>query len=125
QHLERIAAFYGRQSTPSQVATNTGSADYQRAQTRHARALGWPEEHIRWFDDFGQTGSAAEERPQYGEMRRLVQDGRVGLVGVTDLSRLSRNAAEVLSFIDDCVSHNVLICIDGKLTLPGHLTDRS
>jgi site-specific DNA recombinase len=124
-HLDREAVFYGRQSTPEQVETNIGSADYQRAQTRHARTLGWSEDHILWFDDFGKTGAAAEHRPQYQELRRLVQEGRVGLVGVTDLSRLSRNAAELTSFIGDCVSHNVLICIDGELSDPRDPSDRS
>jgi DNA invertase Pin-like site-specific DNA recombinase len=114
-HRERLAVFYGRQSTPDQVESNVGSADYQRHQTRYAREWGWVEANIRWHDDFGRTGAAAEHRPQYREMRRLLKEGQVGLIGVADLSRLGRDAAELLSFRSDCIAHDVLVAVDGQI----------
>jgi DNA invertase Pin-like site-specific DNA recombinase len=117
-HRERLAVFYGRQSTSDQVKWNVGSAEYQRRQTRFAREWGWSEGRIQWHDDFGLTGAAAEHRPQYREMRRLVQAGLVGLVGVADLSRLGRDAAELLSFLADCIAHDTLVAIDGKISNP-------
>ena len=115
-HLERLAVFYGRQSTPEQVESNPGSAEYQRRQMRFAREWGWPDDRVRWFDDFGLTGAAAEHRPEYREMRRLVQEGDVALVGAADLSRLGRDAAELLFFLGDCNAHDVLVAIDGKIS---------
>jgi DNA invertase Pin-like site-specific DNA recombinase len=85
---------------------------------RFAREWGWIEDRLRWFDDFGLTGAAAEHRPEYRELRRLVQQGDVGLVGVADLSRLGRDAAELLSFLTDCIAHDVLVAIDGKVSNP-------
>jgi DNA invertase Pin-like site-specific DNA recombinase len=112
-HHERLAVFYGRQSTPDQR-----SVESQRGQTRYARELGWSDERTLWLDDFGSSGAAAEHRPQYGEMRRLLKDGQFGLVGVTDLSRLGRDAVELLSFLRDCVAHDVLVAIDGTISDP-------
>jgi hypothetical protein len=51
-------------------------------------------------------------------MRRLLQAGEVGLVGVADLSRLGRDAAELLSFLADCIAHDTLVSIDGKISNP-------
>jgi DNA invertase Pin-like site-specific DNA recombinase len=109
----RLAVFYGRQGTPDQ-----SSAEYQRRQTRYARAWGWSDEHTRWLYDFGMTGAAPVHRPQYGEMRRLLNDGHVGLIGITDLSRLARDAAELRSFLTDCIAHDVLVAIDGTISDP-------
>src|SRR5262245_14001358 len=109
-HHERLAVFYGREST-----RDRGTAEYQRHQTRFAREWGWSEERIRWLHDLGLTGAAAEHRPQYRELCQLLEAGQVGLVGVTDLSRLGRNAAELLSFLRDCIAHDVLVAVDGKI----------
>ena len=112
-HHERLAVFYGRQGTP-----DLGSAEYQWRQTGYAREWGWSEERIRWLHDFGRSGAAAEHRPQYREMRRLLQAGQVGLLGVVDLSRLARDCAELRSILTDCITHDVLVAIDGKISSP-------
>jgi hypothetical protein len=109
-HRERLAVFYGRESTPAEQ----GSAEYQRRQTRFAREWGWSEERIRWLHDIGLTGAAAQHRPQYRELRRLVQAAQVGLVGVAYFSRLG-DAAEFLSFRTDCIAYDVLVAVDGKI----------
>jgi len=122
-HLDRLAVGYGRQSTERQVEQNTGSRDYQLGQTRHPREWGWPEERICWLDDFGLSGAEAAHRPSYQQLRVLVREGRVGLVCVSDPSRLGRNAAEWLSFYSDCAVHRTLIAIDGKVSDPQDTDD--
>jgi DNA invertase Pin-like site-specific DNA recombinase len=122
-HLARDADGYGRQSTADQVEKNTGSTEYQRGQLRYAREWGWPEERIVWHDDFGLTGAAAEHRAGYQCLKGRVQQGRVGMVLVSDLSRLGREAAELLSFLADCAAHNVLIAVDGRVVDPRDPSD--
>lgn len=120
-HLGELAVGYGRQSTEKQVERNTGSRDYQLGQLRYPREWGWPEERIRWLDDFGLSGSPAAHRPSYQQLRQWVREFLLGLVCVSDHSRLGRNAAEWLSFYGDCAAHGVLIAIDGKIgNLAGH-----
>ena len=124
RHLERLAVGYGRQSTQDQVEKNTGSTDYQRAQLRFALEWGWPPERTRWLDDFGLTGTAAEHRPDYQQLRRWIREGLVGIVCVSDHSRLGRDAAEWLAFVADCLAHDVLIAIDGRIVDLGDTNDR-
>jgi DNA invertase Pin-like site-specific DNA recombinase len=106
------------------VERNTGSRDYQLGQLRYPREWGWPEGGIRWLDDFGRSGSAAAHRPSYQLLRGWIRQNLVGLVCVSDHSRLGRNAAEWLLFFDDCAAHGVLIAIDGKIGDPRDTNDR-
>ena len=122
-HMALLAVGYGRQSTKGQFERNCGSTDYQRGQLRHAREWGWPERLLQWLDDFGLSGTAADHRPGYLELRRLVRLGMVGLVCVSDMSRLGRNAAELLSFLADCSAHGVLLAVDGKVLDPRDQSD--
>jgi DNA invertase Pin-like site-specific DNA recombinase len=85
---------------------------------QYARDWGWRDNQTSWFDDFGLTGAAAEHRPQYMEMRRLLRAGDVGLVGASDISRLWRDAVEGLAFVQDCAIHGVLIAVDGTIIDP-------
>src|SRR5262249_50413562 len=87
-HMALLAVGYGRQSTKSQCEKHTGSTDYQRTQLRFPREWGWPEHLLLWLDDFGFSGTPTVHRPRYLELHRLVQLGQVGLVCVSDFSRL-------------------------------------
>ena len=114
-HLARLAAPYGRQSTPGQVERNTGSTDYQRAQAEWARRWGWVPERIVAFEDFGLTGAAALHRPAYQALRERIRRREIGCVLVSDITRLGRDTKELLDFIRDCNIYNVLIAVDGKI----------
>ena len=122
-HMALLAVGYGRQSTMGQFEKNTGSTDHQRGQLRYPREWGWAEALLLWLDDFGLSGTAPEHRPGYLRLRRLVQAGKVGLVCVSDMSRLGRNAAELLSFLADCRAHGVLLAVDGKILDPRDSSD--
>jgi DNA invertase Pin-like site-specific DNA recombinase len=122
-HLDRWAIPYGRQSTKVQYETNTGSRDYQLGQARYPQLWGWAESHIKWLDDFGLSGVAAEHRPGYKQLRQWIREGKVGLVCVADHSRLGRNAAEWLEFYAECAVRDVLIAIDGKISNPKDSND--
>jgi DNA invertase Pin-like site-specific DNA recombinase len=114
-HLSRLAGVYGRQSSAVQVEVNTGSTEYQRAQADWARKWGWRPERIRRFEDFGLSGTATLHRPGYQELRSGIRAREIGAVFVSDITRLGRDAKELLEFIQDCNAYNVLIAIDGKV----------
>jgi DNA invertase Pin-like site-specific DNA recombinase len=124
RHLERLAIGYGRQSTAVQVEKHTGSSEYQRGQLRFPIEWGWAPERVRWLDDFGLTGTAAEHRPGYRQLRVMIRKDAIGIACVSDHSRLGRNAAEWLAFVADCLAHDVLIAIDGKIVDLGDTNDR-
>lgn len=119
-HLARLAAVYGRQSTTGQVEHNTGSTDYQRAQADWARRWGWPPERIVRFEDFGLSGAAALHRPSYQKLRAQIRSREIGIVLVSDITRLGRDTKELLDLIRECNAYNVLIAVDGKIQ---NLTD--
>jgi DNA invertase Pin-like site-specific DNA recombinase len=49
--------------------------------------------------------------------------GKVGLVCVSEISRVGRNAAELLSFLSDCSAHRVLLAVDGRVLDPRDPSD--
>ncbi len=100
-HLERLAYVYIRQSSPRQVEQNLESQDLQYQLVNHARALGWAEEQIVVIDDdLGKTAVTSANRQGFQDLVSAVGLGRVGIVLVTDVSRLARNCGDWYRLLD-------------------------
>ncbi len=115
-HLAKGVCVYARQSTAKQVEKNTGSGDHQRNQVRYALMWGWSENEVDLIDeDLGASGMTTERRTGYLRMVEGIRNGTYGAIFVSDLSRLGRNAIELLTFLDLCRSRNVLIVVNGNV----------
>ncbi len=91
KHLSRTATVYVRQSTSRQVAQNQESTrrQYQLAET--AQRLGWPGPRITVIDDdLGLSGASSQQRFGFQKLVAAISLGEVGIVLVTEVSRLSR-----------------------------------
>jgi DNA invertase Pin-like site-specific DNA recombinase len=111
-----MAVVYIRQSTPEQVQDNRGSTAAQLGQRRYAEEWGWQPGAIEVIDtDSGLSGSAATHRPGYRRLVEQIQAGAVGVVLVSDHTRLGRNLGECLTFLTECARHDVLVASDGKI----------
>lgn len=100
-HLERTAVVYIRQSSLRQVEENLESQDLQYQLVQRARSLGWPEPHIQVIDDdLGKSAITASNRAGFQSLVASVGLGQVGLLLVTDVSRLARNCADWYRLLD-------------------------
>ena len=101
QHLERCAYVYIRQSTPHQVEANLESQDLQYHLTDRAQALGWPAERVTVIDDdLGKSAITAAGRQGFQTLVAAVGLGQVGIILVTDVSRLARNCSDWFKLLD-------------------------
>jgi DNA invertase Pin-like site-specific DNA recombinase len=109
-HLRRSAAVYIRQSSSAQVRDNVGSALIQLDLVRVPRAWGWSESGIEIRDD---RGSSADEPGSRAEFERLLRDmaGRLGLVVVSEFSRIGRNELDQAMFSLTARLYNVLLSV--------------
>jgi len=115
-YLARKAIVYLRQSTPEQVQNNQGSTAAQLGQRRYAEEWGWPADAIEIIDtDLGLSGTATAHRSGYLRLVEAIKAGAVGVVLVSDHTRLGRNLEEWLAFLTECACHDVLIANDGKI----------
>ncbi len=90
-HLNRQALVYIRQSTPKQVQLNQESTLRQYGLVEQAHSLGWPQGLISVIDDdLGQSGVGSAHRPGFQRLVAAISLGEVGIVMVTEVSRLSR-----------------------------------
>jgi len=124
RHRERRAYVYVRQSSPKQVRENLAGQANQYALVERARALGWPQEHIRLIDDdLGQSGQDGQ-RPGFQELVGAVSLGRVGLILAYEASRLARNNADWYTLLDLATSHGALIADAEGVYDPRDYNDR-
>lgn len=101
QHLERSACVYIRQSSLRQVAENLESQDLQYQLAQRARSLGWREARIQVIDDdLGKSAISAAQREGFQSLVAAVGLGQVGIILVTDVSRLARNCADWYRLLD-------------------------
>lgn len=115
-HLARKAVIYIRQSTPRQVKEHTGSTTVQRHQTDHARCWGWPETAIEVIDDdLGLSGSTGNQRPGWTRLLRMVANQEVGIILVSDASRLARRSKYLEDLLELCETTGTLIAVDGHV----------
>jgi DNA invertase Pin-like site-specific DNA recombinase len=101
EHLQRSACVYIRQSSPRQVEENRESQDLQYQLVRRALSLGWAEGNIEIIDDdLGKSAITAAGRSGFQSLVAAVGLGQVGLILVTDVSRLARNCTDWFSLLD-------------------------
>jgi DNA invertase Pin-like site-specific DNA recombinase len=100
-HLERQAVVYIRQSSLRQVEENLESQDLQYQLAKRALSLGWQEERIQVIDDdLGKSGISAANRSGFQSLAAAIGLGQVGIILVTDVSRLARNCGDWYRLLD-------------------------
>src|SRR3954470_15648584 len=91
RHLRLAAVVYVRQSTPQQLQNNQESTRRQYGLAERARQMGWPETAVRVIDDdLGMSGASSQGRMGFQRLVAATGMGEVGIVLVTEVSRLSR-----------------------------------
>jgi len=124
-HRQRLAYIYIRQSTLRQVAENQESQALQYQLVAHAQRLGWSELQIVVIDeDLGKSGASSRERRGFQRLFTDIGLGKVGILLVTDVSRLARNCADWYQLLDIAAYNNVLICDSGGVYDPRTYDDR-
>jgi DNA invertase Pin-like site-specific DNA recombinase len=124
-HRERLAYVYIRQSTPQQVVEHRESQDLQYQLAQRARDLGWPDARIVVVDDdLGKSAISATDRPGFQSLVAAVGLGRVGLILVTDVSRLARNCSDWFQLLDLASIYASLISDASGIYDPRDYNDR-
>ncbi len=124
-HLARQAYIYIRQSSLQQVAQNLESQDLQYQLAHRAQALGWREAQIVISDDdLGKSGVSATNRAGFQSLVAAVGLGQVGLVLVSDVSRLARNCSDWYRLLDLAALCDCLIGDAGAIYDPRDYNDR-
>jgi DNA invertase Pin-like site-specific DNA recombinase len=90
RHLQLQAIVYVRQSTQRQVLENQESTRRQYQLAERARQLGWPAPQVQVIDDdLGMSGASSHHRSGFQRLVAAIGLGEVGMVLVTEVSRLS------------------------------------
>lgn len=97
----RLAAAYIRRSSVSADSPGDASREAQLAAVR--RLCG---DDVTVYTDWGISGRKVD-RPEYVKLKADIAAGNVGSVCAYSLSRLGRNARELLAFIELAQAHNV------------------
>lgn len=125
QQLARTAIVYVRQSTSKQLVQHQESTrrQYQLAET--AQRLGWPQPRICVIDeDLGLSGTSSTERQGFQRLVTAIGLGEVGIVLVTEVSRLSRLNSDWHRVIELCAVFGTLIADEDDLYDPVDPNDR-
>jgi DNA invertase Pin-like site-specific DNA recombinase len=124
-HLERVALVYIRQSSMRQVEENLESQDLQYQLAQRARSLGWAEARIQIIDDdLGKSAITAANRAGFQNLAAAVGLGQVGLILVTDVSRLARNCGDWYRLLDLASVYATLISDSSGIYDPRIYDDR-
>jgi DNA invertase Pin-like site-specific DNA recombinase len=116
RHLQRLAAVYVRQSSPTQVRNNQESRQRQRALQERARELGWPAERVLVFEEEqARTASSTHSRQAYRELAEKVVAGRVGIILAVEVSRWARDNVAWQLLLRDCIFADVLLADEKKV----------
>jgi len=125
QHLSRQAVVYVRQSTPKQVQQNQESTRRQYQLVDQAHSLGWPQPLIKVIDDdLGLSGASSTHRVGFQRLVAAINQGEVGVVLVTEVSRLSRLNSDWHRVIELCAVFQTLIADEDGLYDPRDPNDR-
>jgi DNA invertase Pin-like site-specific DNA recombinase len=110
RHLRLLALVYIRQSTPQQLQNNQESTRRQYELAHRARQMGWPEAAVRVIDDdLGMSGASSQGRMGFQRLVAAIGMGEVGIVLVTEVSRLSRLNSDWHRVIELCAVFRTLI----------------
>lgn len=113
EHRKRLAVLYVRAATDDRAA-----AAAQRALRVLPQNLGWPKKRIKIIDaDIGLSG-VSDRRPGFQQLMEWIDRGQVGLVVVSDLSRLSRDPNQLVEFLTKALRAGVLLLMNGRLFDP-------
>jgi DNA invertase Pin-like site-specific DNA recombinase len=125
QHLTRQAIVYIRQSTPRQVQLNQESTRRQYQLVDQAHQWGWPRPLIKVIDeDLGLSGASSHHRLGFQRLVAAISQDEVGLVLVTEISRLSRLNSDWHRVIELCAVFGTLIADADGLYDPRDPNDR-
>ena len=115
-HRQRLAYIYIRQSTLRQVTENQESQDLQYQLVHRAQSLGWSASQMVVIDeDLGKTAVSTTSRTGFQRLFTDIGIGNVGILLVTDVSRLARNCADWYRLLDLTVLNDVLVCDSGGI----------
>jgi DNA invertase Pin-like site-specific DNA recombinase len=110
RHLQLRAVVYVRQSTPRQVQANPESTRRQYQLAERARQMGWAAPQIEVIDeDLGLSGASSQARTGFQRLVAAIGLGEVGMVLVTEVSRLSRRNSDWHRVIELCAVFRTLI----------------
>lgn len=110
RHLRRRAVVYVRQSTPRQVTSHQESTRRQYQLADRARQMGWAAGQIEVVDDdLGLSGASSQARLGFQRLVAAIGLGEVGIVLVTEVSRLSRRNSDWHRVIELCAVFRTLI----------------
>jgi DNA invertase Pin-like site-specific DNA recombinase len=125
KHLSRLAIVYVRQSTMKQVARNQESTRRLYQLSDKAQHLGWPQPRIQVIDDdLGMSGASSECRTGFQRLVSAIGMGEVGIILVTEVSRLSRLNSDWHRVIELCAVFETLIADEDGLYDPRDPNDR-
>src|SRR4051795_9622911 len=110
RHFGLRALVYVRQSTPRQVLASQESTRRQYQLAERAQQMGWPAPRIEVIDeDLGLSGAGSQQRLGFQRLVAAIGLGEVGLVLVTEVSRLSRLNSDWHRVIELCAVFRTLI----------------
>ena len=110
KHVAKTALVYVRQSTTKQVLHNQESLRRQYQLVETAARLGWPQARTCVIDeDLGLSGSSSTVRHGFQRLVAAISLGEVGIVLVTEVSRLSRRNSDWHRVIELCAVFRTLI----------------
>jgi DNA invertase Pin-like site-specific DNA recombinase len=124
-HLKLQAVIYVRQSTPKQVLNNQESAKRQYQLVAKAQEMGWPQTLITVIDeDLGLSGAGTVKRSGFERLVASISLGQIGIILVTEISRLSRLNSDWHRVIELCAVFKTLIADEDGLYDPCDPNDR-
>jgi DNA invertase Pin-like site-specific DNA recombinase len=125
QHVAKTALVYVRQSTTKQVLQNQESLRRQYQLVETAAQLGWPQIRTSVIDeDLGLSGTSSTVRHGFQRLVTAISLGEVGIVLVTEVSRLSRLDSDWHRVIELCAVFGTLIADEDGLYDPSDPNDR-
>jgi DNA invertase Pin-like site-specific DNA recombinase len=125
RHMRLLAVVYVRQSTPQQLQNNQESTRRQYELAERARRMGWPDAAVRVIDDdLGMSGASSQDRAGFQRLVAAIGMGEVGIVLVTEVSRLSRLNSDWHRVIELCAVFGTLIADEDGVYDPRNPNDR-
>jgi len=125
RHLRLQAIVYVRQSTQRQVLENQESTRRQYELAERARQMGWPSPQVQVVDDdLGMSGASSHQRTGFQRLVAAIGLGEVGMVLVTEVSRLSRRNSDWHRVIELCAVFRTLIADEDGIYDPQDPNDR-
>lgn len=125
KHLSLQAVIYIRQSTQKQIIENAESTRRQYQLASKAHQLGWPQSLIKVIDDdLGLSGVNSTKRLGFQRLVAAISLGEIGIVLVTEISRLSRLNSDWHRVIELCSVFETLIADEDGIYNPCDPNDR-